>query len=226
MRLYIPFAFEKEIILTEKLHHYIHNVMRCNVGDTVIVFNEKVGEFGAFIKEQNKKKTILSVGEQIRQPQQENISDSILYVAPIKRMQMVVEKATELGIREITPVITDYSNAKTDLEKMKAWAIEASEQCERISVPQVNPPQKLKKVLDEMDRRRVVYFANERVGEEKASIISNQPVGFLVGPEGGFSQAEKDMILSYPNIKNITLGSLILRTETAVIALLSKVLIN
>jgi 16S rRNA (uracil1498-N3)-methyltransferase len=141
-----------------------------------------------------------------------------------------VEKATELGVTQLQPIITDFGNKALFIEKkMLSHAIEAAEQCERLDIPDIQPIIKLSEALK--NDKNVILFANEsKTGENLLTTLSkidnNQAITVIIGPAGGFSEKEKELILNQPNVKNITLGENILRVETAAIAVLSIIAVK
>ena len=206
--------------------HYLHNVMRCAVGSTIKCFNREDGEFLCEIKQLDKKTGALRVIKQIRDIEKE--SDIWLVFAPLKKdcTDFVVEKSVELGVSKIIPINTAYSiSNQIKHDRFCLQAVEAAEQCERLSVPEVAPMQKLEDLLASWDKERVLYFLNERRdGQSTAEVFARQnsdKAAILVGPEGGFSDAEAKLLKEQSFVKNISLGPRILRAETAAVAALS-----
>ena len=228
IRLHIESHLEasKECELSLDKSHYLCNVMRCKEGDVISCFNENDGEFISKIVKIDKKRTIIEAQSLKKAPQKE--SDIWLLFAPLKKenTDFVIEKSTELGVGKIIPVITRFTNSdKIRLSRFISQAIEASEQCERMSVPKIEDATKLKSVLENWNKTRTIFFMNER--REATSIInafsehSNKPAALLIGPEGGFSDDEAQYITKFPFVKSVSLGPRILRAETAAISALA-----
>lgn len=228
IRLYVDTKLEKNCRceLSVKVSHYLCNVMRCKDNETIFCFNEECGEFLCKIIKIDKKTTIIEPQELLRKS--EKASDLWLLFAPLKKdnTDFVIEKATELGVKKIIPVITQYTNCdKIKIERLTFQAIEASEQCERLSVPKIENLSKLKDILNNWNDNRTLLFMNERRGALKIVDAINKnktdSVAILVGPEGGFSDDEAKFIESFPFVKSVSMGPRILRAETAVVSALS-----
>ena len=228
IRLYVESHLEtlKETEISADKSHYLCNVMRCKNDDEILCFNENDGEFYSKIVKIDKKCTIIVPRKLNKKPQKE--TDVWLLFAPLKKenTDFVIEKATELGVCKIVPVITKYTNSdKVKLSRFVAQAIEASEQCERLSIPKIEEAKKLKEVLNSWDNNRTLFFMNER--RANTSIIqafqncANKSVALLIGPEGGFSDDEAEYIAGLPFVKSVNLGPRILRAETAALSALA-----
>jgi 16S rRNA (uracil1498-N3)-methyltransferase len=202
--------------------NYLGNVLRLTVGAELLIFDGNSGEWLARIAEAAKKRMILAVERQTREP--EAIPDVWLAFAPVKRQatDWLVEKATELGAARLSPVITRRTIAeRVKLERIEAIAIEAAEQCGRTRLPEIAAPVPLRQFLDERDVRRPLYFADERGGDPPAEAFERGPALILTGPEGGFTDDERVLIRAAPNTRPISLGPRILRAETAALAALA-----
>ena len=202
--------------------NYLGNVLRLSLGGEVLLFDGSSGEWLARIAESGKKRMTLTVERRTRGP--EVIPDVWLAFAPVKRAQTdwLVEKATELGAARLIPVITQRTIAeRVKLERLKAIAIEAAEQCGRTMLPEIAEPQALKRLLDERDKARTLYFADEGGGERVADAFKAGPALILVGPEGGFTDDERKGVRAAINAVPISLGPRILRAETAALAALA-----
>ena len=202
--------------------HYLGNVMRLKEGAELLVFDGASGEWLARVADAGKKRMRLTVARHIRGP--ETIPDVWLAFAPVKRAQTdwLVEKATELGAARLVPVVT----ARTIVERIKlgrleAIAIEAAEQCGRTRLPDIDEPLPLAHFLRHRDASRTLYFADENGGDPPAAAFVPGSAAILTGPEGGFSDDERQAIRAAPNAVPVSLGPRILRAETAVLAALA-----
>lgn len=228
IRLYIDskLNISDNCVLSVGKSHYLSNVMRCKTGDYIYCFNERDGEFLSEIIVLDKKNTVVLPKEQTKKHSKD--VDLWLLFAPLKKdnTDFVIEKATELGVSKIIPVITKYTNCdKVKTERFINQAIEASEQCERLSIPSIDEPIKLKDILENWNNRRCLFFMNERRASlpiiDAFNKNSSESAAILVGPEGGFSDEEAKFIESFPFVKSVTMGPRILRAETAVVSALS-----
>lgn len=222
-RLYIDDLLEIGVKFTlSKEHcHYLNHVMRRKLNDKIMVFNGKNGEFIAQICEISKKSIEIEIIEQTRI--QSILPEITLYFAPIKghRNDNIIEKATEIGIKNIVPIITERTIIrKPNIEKYLSIAIEAAEQCESLNIPNINQENNLiDAVLN--SQANIIFFADEAGGGKSlASCLSFnfQNIALLIGPEGGFSQNEREKLLSIDKICPISLGPRILRADTAAIS--------
>ena len=219
-------ALEELVILNEKTSHYLNTVMRCASSDIIKCFNATDGEFYAEIQGIDKKQAVIKIREQIRQPKEEK--DIWLLFAPLKKdkTDFVIEKAVELGVSKIIPIITTRTNnTNVKIERFEAQAVEAAEQCERLSVPEIGETVALKKLLKEWDKSRLLFFMDERRKGKKvdeAFVLSKgKKVALIIGPEGGFDEEERELLEKQPFVINVSLGPRILRAETAVAAALA-----
>ena len=198
--------------------HYLLDVMRRKVGDQVRLFNAEDGEWQASISDAGRKRCHLRVEKQLRPPSWEN--GPTLLFAPIKkaRMEMLVEKATELGVGTLMPVRTKRTIVdKINTERLQAIALEAAEQCERLSLPDIRKMQTLEQVLHDWPDDRLLYVADESGGGRPLLQVvePERPAAFLIGPEGGFDPAELERLGEHPAAVKVDLGTRILRAETA-----------
>lgn len=199
--------------------NYLGNVMRLKEGDTALLFDGASGEWLAKVAEVGKKRMTLAVAECTRE--QEQVPDLTLAFAPVKRSQTdwLVEKATELGIARLQPVMTRRTVAeRVKLERLQSIAIEAAEQCNRTSLPVIAEPIPLAAFLKARDSAATLYFADEQGGAPAAKAFLAGPAIILTGPEGGFTDEERAMVRGQPNATAISLGPRILRAETAALA--------
>jgi len=204
--------------------HYLANVMRRSVGDAVILFNGRDGEWAARIAMLSRKGVMFEPSA-IRRAQAPE-PDCWLVFALLKRTKtdLVVEKATELGVSRILPVVTARTQGDhVNLDRLHAIAIEAAEQCERLAVPEIASPAKLPALLAAWPAGRKLFMADERRNADVARPATG-PAALLVGPEGGFTDAEVAAIGANQYVTPVSLGARILRAETAAIAGLALLL--
>jgi 16S rRNA (uracil1498-N3)-methyltransferase len=200
--------------------NYLAAVLRLGAGDKVKLFDDRSGEWLAVIGEAGRKRVTLTVGECLHG--RESVPDLWLLFAPIKRgrIDWLVEKATELGVARLVPVITRRTVVeRLNLDRLRAHAIEAAEQCERTALPELAEPQKLEAVLKAWPANRALYFADEGGGEPFAPVRG--PAAILIGPEGGFTDEERGHIRALSQARPVSLGPRILRADTAALAALS-----
>ena len=215
-----PLAEGARIDLDAGQANYLGNVMRLGEGAELLAFDGSSGEWIARIAEAGKKRMALAVGRRTREP--ETISDVWLAFAPVKRNQTdwLVEKATELGVARLIPVMTRRTIAeRVKLERLEAIAIEAAEQCGRTRLLAIEAPVQRAQLLKQGGRQ--LYFAAEGGGDPAASTFKPGAATILVGPEGGFTDEERAAIRAVPTAVPISLGPRILRAETAALAALA-----
>jgi len=204
-RLHVPddLAGETTVDLPREQAHYLTTVIRKNVGDSVRVFNGEAGEWRALAS-----------------------LDVTLLFAPVRkhRTAFIIEKGTELGVATFQPVLTARTQfPRLNADKARSQAIEAAEQTERLDIPEVKTARPLLDVLGEWTETPLL-FADEAGGAQSASDVCaniNAPIGFIIGPEGGFTDAERAELRAMKNVHPVTLGPRILRADTAAVALLS-----
>jgi len=229
-RLYISSTYcEGEALFpSEAQSHYLISVMRLKLGDVVSVFNGCDGEWLAEISHVAKKTLTLTLKSarkmQIYSP------DVWLAFAPIKnKTELVVEKATELGVTKILPVFMKHNVVtKVNIEKLIAHTIEAAEQCERMDVPTIEEHKNLGAMLSVWPADRILFYGDETGGGDALNeIISGskqQKFALLIGPEGGFSAEEHRMLKQLPFVKAFGMGPRIMRADTAVVAALACIM--
>jgi 16S rRNA (uracil1498-N3)-methyltransferase len=200
--------------------HYLLRVMRVAEGDVVILCDDITGEWNARVEAAGKRDVTLRVSERLRP--REPVPDFWLCAALLKkdRFDLVLEKATELGVARIQPVLTRRCVAdKLNLERARATVTEAAEQCARTALPELVEPMKLDALLRAWPLERTLFFADEQGGEPaREAFATDGPAALLIGPEGGFDDAERTAIRALPQARAISLGPRILRGETAAIA--------
>jgi 16S rRNA (uracil1498-N3)-methyltransferase len=219
IRLYVtaPLHAGAAIEATAAQAHYLRAVMRRAVGDTVALFNGADGEWLSRIATLRRDAARLVAEHRLR-PQLPEPDIWLLFV-PLKRdaTDLVVQKATELGAAALLPVLTARGNtSRLNLVRLAAIAAEAAEQCERLTVPRIDPPRPLADLLAAWPAARTLVVAVERAAAPPIR-PAHGPAALLVGPEGGFIPAELDALHRHPFVHPATLGPRILRAETAAI---------
>lgn len=225
-----PLGAGGEAVLSDNQAHYLRHVLRRGEGDPVLLFNGRDGEWRGRIVALGKSRAAVAVEIQTRR--QEAEPDLWLLFAPIKRgpVDLVVEKATELGVAALVPVVTRRTVVgRVNTERLRAIAMESAEQCHRLNVPEVREPRPLAQVLDAWpDGRRLLLCDETGQGRPVAQALAGfddaarkAPWAILVGPEGGFDPAELDAIKKRTIVTPVTLGRRLLRAETAAMAALA-----
>jgi 16S rRNA (uracil1498-N3)-methyltransferase len=213
---------------TTEQANYLLNVLRARAGDTVRLFNGRDGEWQATISDVTKRGCVLAAVAQTR-PQVEGPDIDYIF-APLKRARLdyMVQKAAEMGVRRLRPVITRHTIAeRVNLDRIRANAIEAAEQCGVLWVPEVLEPVKLGALLAGWDAGRTLIVADESAAQvnpiESLRTVTPGPLAVLIGPEGGFHADERRSLLAQPFTTAISLGPRIMRADTAAIAILALV---
>jgi len=233
-RLYVEqtLAAGASLTLEREQTSYLLTVLRMQAGDGVIVFNGRDGAWLARIAVPNRKSATLALAEQIAP--QSPPADLWYGFAPLKtgRLDYVIQKATEMGVGRIQPVLTRYTQLRSRLkpEKLLANAIEAAEQCEILSIPLIEPEIGLPALVAGWRRhhglRRLVVCDEAAPSSsplEALAELAGLPVGLLIGPEGGFAEEERALLLAQAFVIPISLGPRILRADTAAVAALAVV---
>ncbi len=225
IRLYLeqPLGVGQAAELTQPQAHYLFGVMRQAVGAQLLVFNGQDGEWLAVVTKAGKRAGTLECLEQtapLSVP-----PDLWLCFAPIKkaRTDFIVEKAAEMGARRIVPMQTDFTNSeRIRQDRLQAHAVEAAEQCGGTFVPEVAELQKFDRLLADWDAGRRILFCDEaKVGEEMSLPTEQGPWAIFIGPEGGFSEAERHKLTTAEFAHPVALGPRILRADTAAVAALT-----
>ena len=226
VRLYVdhPLAAGQAVALSREQAHYLFGVMRMGVGDTLALFNGRDGEWRSTVAEAGKRGGVLVAESQTRVLQMP--PDLWLLFAPIKkaRTDFIVEKAAEMGAARIMPVQTAFTNSeRIRRDRLQAHAIEAAEQCGGTYVPKVCDLQKLDAVLRDWPVERQLMFCDEALVGARDGLASAKPGPWavLIGPEGGFSDAERTRLHAAPFSTSVSLGPRILRADTAAVAALT-----
>lgn len=229
-RLYLDVAIEAgaPISLDKAQINYISNVMRMKSGDVLLVFNGRDGEWQARVQFEAKRTVTLQIESQVRA--QPLASDLIYCFAPLKigRLDYMVQKAVEMGAGTLQPVITQHTqNHRLKIDKLRANAIEAAEQCGVLSIPVCNEPIKLDALLTNWNAERSLIFCDEDASTnnplEKLAPLKSKPLAVLIGPEGGFSDAERAQLNASDFVISIPLGPRILRADTAAVAAMAVI---
>lgn len=226
VRLYVdqPLGKGQTVSLTKEQAHYLFGVMRLAVGAVLSLFNGRDGEWDAEVAEAGKKGGSLLCTEQTRPLQMP--PDLWLLFAPIKkeRTDFIVEKAVELGAGQIIPVQTEFTNSgRVKQDRLQAHAIEAAEQCGGTYVPEVAEMERLGRLLDTWPTDRRLMFCDETMLGAATALAgqSRGPWAILIGPEGGFSEAERSRLKALSYAFPVSLGPRILRADTAAVAALT-----
>lgn len=216
-----PLAKGASLAIEGAQAHYLLRVMRLGEGDVVILCDDATGEWAARVGSIGKRELMVTPEELLRP--REPVPDFILCAALLKkdRFDLLLEKACELGVRRVQPVLTRRCVAdKLNLERARAILVEAAEQCARTALPELAAPVRLEILLRDWGEPRALFFADETGGDPAATAFAAQsgPAALLTGPEGGFDEAERAAIRALPQARAISLGPRILRGETAAIA--------
>jgi 16S rRNA (uracil1498-N3)-methyltransferase len=223
-RLFVTAALHAgtEIAASAAQAHYLANVLRRPPGALVRLFNGADGEWTARLAQPRRDRAALTVEDQIRVQSPE--TGPWLVFALLKRdaTDLVVRQAVELGASRLLPVMTERTNAaRINGDRLHAIAIEAAEQCERLTVPAIDPAHRLDTVLSGWPAERRLFVALERSaakGVPSGTTTGQRPAALLIGPEGGFTPAERESLVRMPFVTTISLGPFILRAETAAAA--------
>ena len=226
VRLYVdqPLAKGQTVSLTKEQAHYLFGVMRLAAGAVLSLLNGRDGEWDAEVAEAGKKGGSLLCTELTRPLQMP--PDLWLLFAPIKkeRTDFIVEKAVELGAGRIVPVQTEFTNSgRVKQDRLQAHAVEAAEQCGGTFVPEVAEMERLGRLLDAWPEGRRLMFCDETMLDAATALAgqSRGPWAILIGPEGGFSEAERTRLRALPFALPVSLGPRILRADTAAVAALT-----
>lgn len=212
------------VYIKNKQHHFLKNVLRVKINDQINIFNGFSGEWETKIISINRDNTVLRVTKKINTIKES--TDVWLIFSPIKqhRMSLAIQKATELGVSKIIPCITEFTNIRTiNTKNLYHNAIEAAEQSERLDVPTIEKQVDLKSLLLEWPEDRKLVYCDEKINHNKSIIDTLMPLkdsnikwGILIGPEGGFSDSENELITKNKNVISISLGDRVLRSDTAI----------
>ena len=214
----------QSVPLNKDQAHYIFSVMRKSIGETILIFDGNNGEWEASIEEISKKSGVLFCIKQTKP--QIMPPDLWLFFCPLKKVRtdFIVEKATELGVARIIPVQTEHTNVdRIKLSRLSAHAIEAAEQCGGTYIPKIEELQKIKEVLENFPPNRRLLFCDEKLQASEVNLenLKKGKWAILVGPEGGFSEIERNYLKELKFTFSISLGPRILRADTAAVTAIS-----
>lgn len=229
-RLFLPHPMQAngEVEPDPQQTHYLINVLRMQHGTQLLVFNGADGEWLASMAEVTRKKVRLSLMTQVRpQPAQ---SDLVYCFAPLKqgRLDYTVQKAVEMGAGVLQPVLTQHTQmSNIGIDRIRANVIEAAEQCGILAIPEVREVVKLDRLIWEWEPGRRLIFCDEGAETNNPvpalQAIAEQKLGLLIGPEGGFSEEERQQLRALPYVTPIPLGPRILRADTAAVAAMAVI---
>ena len=225
-----PLSSGSEVALDEAQVHYLRSVMRRSDGAPLLLFNGRDGEFRATLEGRGRKAAVARVEERTREQHPE--PDLWLCFAPIKRARIdyVAEKATELGVAVLQPVLTHHTAVdRVNVDRLRAHALEAAEQTERLSVPEVREPVSFERLLQGWPEGRSLLVCDETGGGPPVAealggldaAARAAPWAILIGPEGGFDAAELSQLRRIRHVMAVGLGPRILRADTAAVAALA-----
>jgi 16S rRNA (uracil1498-N3)-methyltransferase len=226
-------APQAKIELDAAQTNYLRNVLRLKAGQMVLVFNGRDGEWRAALADASRRAIALTVTDQTRA--QTAGADLHYLFAPLKhaRLDYMIQKAVEMGVSRLQPVLMQHAQvARINLERMRANAIEAAEQCGILTLPDIAAPIPFERMLKECDPARLLVFCDEDAGlkDPVAALAAARPAGrdapplaVLIGPEGGFADGERAALLRMPNVVRLALGPRILRADTAAVAALALI---
>jgi 16S rRNA (uracil1498-N3)-methyltransferase len=232
-RLYVdaPLTPKARVALDPPRANYLRNVLRLNDGAEILVFNGRDGEWRARLDAANRKSPALIAHEQTRA--QHPPFDLHYLFAPLKhaRLDYMVQKAVEMGAGQLRPVLTRRTQAeRINLERMRANAIEAAEQCGILSIAEIFPPARLGALLEGWSPERLLIFCDEDAPVQDpidalraVPGAGPRPLAVLIGPEGGFDEDERQLLLAMPQALRLSLGPRILRADTAAVAALALI---
>jgi 16S rRNA (uracil1498-N3)-methyltransferase len=227
-----PIAGGQTLVLDPAQANYLRNVLRLKAGAPVLVFNGREGEWRATLIDSGKRALALVVSEQTRA--QTRPLDLHYLFAPLKhaRLDYMVQKAVEMGASRLQPVLTRHTQVtRVNLDRMRANAVEAAEQCGILTLPEIAAPVSLEDMLAKRKAKRLLVFCDEEaeVKDPIAGLAAARPqagaapLAVLIGPEGGFAEDERSTLLRAPNVIRLALGPRILRADTAAVAALTLV---
>ena len=214
------------INLETEQSHYLKNVMRCKINEKILVFDNNTGEYIAEITNIHKRSIDIEILEKTKPRYVPG--DVWLIFCPLKktRTDFLIEKSTELGLRKFLPTLSDKTQTKIlSLNRFRKNIVEAVEQCGGTFIPEILPISSLSRVIEELPEDRILIFCDESLESRNINdcLLLERPekAAILVGPEGGFSDSERKLLITKKNILPVSLGNRILRAETAAVAALT-----
>jgi len=224
-----PLHSGAEVALDRDQSNYLFNVLRLPEGASVLLFNGRDGEWRSSVSKAGKRGGALHIAEQARA--QTAATDLHLLFAPLKhaRLDYLVQKAVEMGVSRIQPVITQHTQVtRVNVERMRANVVEAAQQCGVLSLADVDEPVRFAEMLEGLEPTRLLVFCDEDAEmrdpiEALAQARPAGPLAVLLGPEGGFSEAEREALVNRGHVLRVSLGPRILRADTAAVAALALV---
>jgi 16S rRNA (uracil1498-N3)-methyltransferase len=223
-----PLATNAEVKLDRNQANYIFNVLRLGRGDGVLLFNGRDGEWRGSVADAGKRTAAITI-EKCSRPQP-HAGDLHLLFAPLKhaRLDYLVQKAVEMGVSRLQPVMTKHVQvARVNLDRMRANAVEAAEQCGILHVPTVAAVLGLDAAVSDEGRLLIFCDENAEVADPIEALtvarLQQKPLSILIGPEGGFADEERSLVLRRPHVVRVALGPRILRADTATVAALALV---
>jgi len=219
-----PLAMGAHVELPAPASHYLVQVMRMKPGDPVRLFDDQTGEWLARMADPDKRRAVVTI--ESRTLPRESVPDLWLCAAPLKkgRIDWLAEKACELGVARLIPTITQRTIVdRPKHDRLRAHMIEAAEQCGRTALPELAEPVTLARLIKDWPAGRALIFADEEGGAPFTEVAAQcpAPAAILIGPEGGFTDAERALIAAVPEARAVSLGPRILRADTAAAAAVS-----
>lgn len=224
-----PLQAAATVVLADSQAHYLKDVLRLAAGEAVLVFNGQDGEWRGRLAPVGRRSAALQLEAQTRPQSARNDLDYLF--APLKRARLdyMVQKAVEMGVGRLAPVITRHTQAeRVNIARMRANAIEAAEQCGVLQLPEIAEPAPLGRALADLAPERLLVFCDEDAPVADpvaalAAVAGAASLAVLIGPEGGFAPEEREMLLARPHLVRLALGPRILRADTAAVAALAMV---
>jgi 16S rRNA (uracil1498-N3)-methyltransferase len=224
-----PLAAGETVALERSQSNYLGNVLRLSAGDTILVFNGCDGEWQASIAGRKRPDSLTIVA---RTRPQDRLPDLTYVFAPLKhaRLDYMVQKAVEMGASALQPVLTRFTQVgRVNSERMRANVIEAAEQCGILSLATVEEPVPLDRYLSQREAQRLLVFCDEAADTAnplqalQGGLAASSGIDVLIGPEGGFAEEERAVLLRQPQTLRLSLGPRVLRADTAAVAALALV---
>jgi 16S rRNA (uracil1498-N3)-methyltransferase len=230
-RLFVDAALAagQTVALERSQSNYLGNVLRLSAGDTILVFNGRDGEWQASILGRKRPDGLTIVA---RTRPQDRLPDLAYVFAPLKhaRLDYMVQKAVEMGVSSLQPVLTRFTQvSRVNGERMRANVVEAAEQCGILSIADVTEPVALDRYLSQRNGQRLLVFCDEAADATdplqalRSGLTASNGIDVLIGPEGGFAEEERALLLRQPRTLRLSLGPRILRADTAAVAALALV---